>query len=502
MAPAGQPARCGVPAVQTNRQVPAPVPAGWYSSDAFTENAIAQIDHAVAERKPFFTYLAYNAPHGPLRAPRENVTKYNGCYDAGWDALRQARFQRMLAMGLVDEHYKLTAPEAEVARWDELPPKTRKTESRRMTAYSGMVDRLDEDIGKLIAHLRSKGILDDTLVIFMSDNGGDGSNGDIATYDQAIPWEPGGVPPSVSNGWAYLKNTPFRWYKSSAARGGVSVPLILRWPRGIPLAPGKIVKQRLHETDLYPTLLELVGATYPTHDGDRPLTPLYGHSLLPVLADASLPECAIHDAIFWEFMDTSKGLLKGNWKIASMNDGPWMLFDMQADPAESTDLAQTRPEMIQALSREWYDFAEHHTSMPPTWRKPIRAERQGWGFYRLRIAVPSIESVSPVSSAMGVPLDTPLSFTFRQPISFERSAGKTLRLYAVGDPDTAVWKATPGPAQLEEGSKTLTFTDLPHLKPQTTYYLLADAGWINVGGKSVPPINDGATWYRFRTGDR
>ena len=489
-------------AIQTNHEKPGPVPEGWYSSDAFTDHAIAQIDEAVAQGKPFFTYVAFNAPHSPLLAPRDNVVKYYDRYRAGWEKLRQQRYARMKKMDLIDDRYVMVPPQGEVRRWDELPPKVQALESRRMSAYAGMVDRLDHDVGRLLDHLHEKGLDNNTLVLFMSDNGGDYSNGNIKTDALALPWKPngGGTIPYASNGWAYLKCTPFRWYKSSAQGGGVSVPFIVRWPGQLASPPGSILQQRLHVTDLYPTFMTLAGETYPAKDGTRKLAPLYGHSMLPLFHDPSMSKYAIHDEIFWAFNSTGKGLERGDWKIASISDGPWQLYNVAKDPAESTNLAATMPEMVKTLSDRWFDFAENHTAMPPDWREPIKAYQEGWGFHRMRMVMPAYRYAEPHEAQTDVPLDTDLAFHFSKPISFAHSTGKTIRLYSWCDPHTPVWQADPKPCDPAEGKKTPIFDDLPRLKPDTTYFVLSDPGWITLGGKPAEALNDGAYWYRFRTG--
>lgn len=484
--------------IQRNREKPHAVAEGWYASDAFTDDAIAQIEAAQAAEKPFFTYLAYNAPHSPLHAPRENVDKYPERYLEGWDKLRQKRFQRLRKMGLLDDRYQMREATAEVRRWDEMPLATQQQESRRMAAYAGMVDRMDWNIGRLLQHLEDSGLADNTLVLFFSDNGGDYSNGNIRTYDQQTPWEPG-TTPYASNGWSYLKNTPFRWHKSCAHEGGVSSPLILRWPEAIADQSGQIRAQRLHVTDLYPTFLELIGKEYPEQDGKRKLTPLYGNSLLPLLADPKLQNLAIHDEMFWAFNQTGKGLTKGDWKIASISDGPWKLFNITADPAESIDRAKSDPEKLQELSRAWFHFAENETSMDPDWRAPLKNYQEGWGFHRLRMALPSYQFTSPHLSQLHVPLDTDLTFTFGKKISFNNTTGKTLRLYRTNAPEEIIWQADPEPEHPASGQMTLTFDNLPTLEPATTYFLLADAGWIRLGGRPSGALNDGAFWYRFRT---
>ncbi|TWU51744.1 sulfatase-like hydrolase/transferase [Rubripirellula reticaptiva] len=487
------------PAIQTGRQPPQPVPPGWYSSDAFTDDAIEQIAAAKNEGKPFFTYLAFNAPHSPLHAPRENVEKYYGRYMAGWESLRNERFKRMKAMGLIDDRYVMSQPDAEVRRWDELPASIQQQESRRMAAYAGMLDRLDWNVGRLLTYLDEQHLAENTIVIFMADNGGAYSNGDIRTYDQQVPWQAGSNP-FVSNGWGYLKNTPFRWYKSCAQEGGVSVPMIVRWPSKLADQAGSLRGQRLHVTDLYPTFLELANSSYPNGDDGRSIEPLYGNSFLPLLSDPSLDHLAIHDEIFWCFNQTGKGLVKGDWKISSISDGPWRLYNVKDDPAESNDLASAQPDVVTRMSSHWYKFAVDRTAMDQSWRAPLKPYQEGWGFHRIRMVMPGFVRAVPASSAMSVDVDTDLTFYFSKPIGFANSTGKSIRLYEASDVATVVWQADPESGHPAEGTMQITFNDLPKLKPDTTYFALADAGWIKIGGKPVGPLNDGAYWYRFRTG--
>jgi arylsulfatase A-like enzyme len=486
------------PQIQTNRESPKPVAEDWYATDAFTDDAIAQIDAATEAGKPFFTYLAYNAPHTPLHAYEKDVEKYVKRYEAGWESLRKKRFARQRKMELIDERYIDTPPNGEVRRWGEMSKETQKQEARRMASYAGMLDRVDQNIGRVLEHLRKKGLDKNTLVIFFSDNGGAYSNGDIRTYDRQIPWEKDSVPYS-SNGWSYLKNTPWRWYKSSAEEGGVSSPLIVRWPKGLKGKPGSIQKQRLHVTDLYPTFLELAGVDYPQKDGDRELAPLYGSSMLPLLRNPTLPEYAIHDEIFWAFNFTGKGMLKGDWKISTVSDGPWRLYNVKKDPCCSRDLAAAMPEKLRYMSDAWFAFADDHTTMAPSWKQPLKDYQEGWGFHRIRMVLPSYEYAVPYMAQQNISRDTDLTFNFSKLISFKKSKGKTIRLYAVGDKETAVWEADPQPGHRAEGRNLITF-DLPKLKPNTTYFVLTDPGWITLGGKPAGTLNDGAYWYRFRTG--
>ena len=484
-------------AIQTDRNQPQPVPADWYCSDAFADHAISQMDAAIDANKPFFSYIPFNAPHGPLHAPQQNVEKYYGRFDQGWDQLRKSRMQRMLEQGLIDDRYRSNEPEAEVCVWDELPDSVKKIESRRFCAYAGMVDRMDENIGRIISHLKTKKIFDNTIVIFFSDNGGNYSHGSIHDYAREVPWSATGPRPACATGWARLMNTPFSWYKTSSFRGGVSAPLVIRWPQNKSIKPGSILKQRIHVSDLYPTLLEIVGKTYPQQDGERKLKPLYGQSILPVLENAALPPLAIRDEIFWGFTSTAKGLLKDNWKISSINDSRWRLYDVSVDPTETTDLSAGHPDKVQELNDRWYQFADQQTDMDKSWKQPLSEDWQGWGLHRVKMTMP-IASIQPACAATDVPTDTPLTMEFNGKISFMKTPNKTIRLYAADSPTQPLWQFDPDRHHEAQGKSKITFK-LPKLKPATTYYLLTDRNWIKINDRPAGSINDGAYFYRFRT---
>lgn len=490
-------------AIQHDRNKPTPVAEDWYCSDAFTDHAIEQIDAAADSGKPFFAYVPFNAPHGPLHAPKANVEKYYGRFDQGWDELRRQRMKRMQDSGVIDDRFVSNQPEAEVAVWDELPKSVRDLESKRFCAYAGMVDRMDENIGRLLNHLESTQLLDNTLIVFLSDNGGNYSHGSIDSFDKEVPWRATGPRPACATGWARLMNTPFSWYKTSAFRGGVSAPLIVRWPK-INAAfkeakRGSILHQRIHVSDLYPTLLEVVGQTYPGINEFPNRKPLYGKSMLPLFSDPGLPELAIRNEIFWGFNETSKGLLSDYWKLSSINDSPWRLYDLRKDPTETTDLAAEFPDELASLSERWFAFAQNEAEMDPSWRRSLNKTWQGWGLHRIKMAMP-LTSISPAVSAIQVDTDTSLKMEFAGPISFADTGGCTISLYSTRDPQTPVWQFDPDEKHPAEGKREIEF-DLPTLAPATTYFMLTSPNWIKIGGKPAGRINDGAYFYRFRTRD-
>jgi arylsulfatase len=494
-------------AIQTDREAARPVSPSWYCSDAFADDAIEQIDAAVRDGKPFFTYVPFNAPHGPLHAPEENVVKYHGRFDAGWDVLREKRIERMRQMGLIDGRYRSNQPEAEADLWEEISAAEKSLESRRFCAYAGMVDRMDQNIGRLLEHLEKRNLTDDTIVIFFSDNGGNYSHGSIKTFAQEVPWAPRGPRPACATGWARLMNTPFSWYKTSAFRGGVSSPLIIRWPGQKSITAGSIQKHRLHVSDIYPTLLEIIGQSYPGDDGalggngsvesGKTTKPLYGKSFLSVIKDSSLPNNAVRENVFWGFENITKGLMAGDWKIASINDSPWKLFNLSADPSETKDLADKHPERVQQLESQWYRFAKEETDMPADWKRPLNKAWQGWGLHRVRMTMP-LKKIEPACSATEVGLEPKLKMTFDEPIDFEDSQGKLIQLFAVGRPETPVWKLDPDVHHPAQGQHAITFA-LPKLAPSTSYYLLTDIGWAKFGEKPARGLNEGAYFYRFRT---
>jgi len=484
--------------IQTQNDAPQPVPDDWYSTAAFTDYAISSIDKSLKAKQPFFGFVAYNAPHSPLHAPRKNVEKYAQRYLAGWQKLRQDRFSRLNKLGMIDHRYVLAAHNVDVRVWDEIDPISQRIEALRMAAYAGMVDALDEHIGRLIDHLSAIDELDNTFIVFMSDNGGDYSNGDINNYAQQIPWQKGSRP-HASNGWAYLKNTPFNLYKHSSHAGGVASPLIIHWPQKTTSTAGSILKQRLHVTDLYPTFLALAKQGYPTPTEDNQLKPLYGNSLLPLLEDSKLNAFAIHNQIFWSYRDISRAYVKDNWKIASIYDRPWSLFNVADDPAESQDIASAHPDIVKNLNDQWYDFANNHTSLAEHYKSPLHNKNIGWGFHRLKRVLPNLLSTFPLESQANVPIDIQIEMVFDGEIDFSNTTNKTIRLYTVSDIHTPIWQADLDSSHMGQGKDTLIINDLPKLSPDTGYFFLADRGWVKVNGKAAGPINDGAYWWRFRT---
>ena len=309
---------------------------GFYTTDDFTDHAIEFIDEAVnmEEPQPFFLYLTHNAPHYPLHAPQAEIESYRGRYDGGWDALRSERLERMKRIGLIDEAVSLSARDPMVPAWDEVTADYQEEYSLLMAVYAAMVDRLDQNIGRLVDALKARGVYENTLILFSSDNGG-------------CPYQNEEKPESVPGGpesdrtyntpWANASNTPFRLYKRYAHEGGTATPFIAHWPGKIE-NPGRLSPQVGHLVDILPTCLELAGA---------PLdAPLEGMSLVSAIRGASFRR---DRPIFWEYAK-HHAVRFGDWKLVAEAGGDWALYDLAADRIEFENVVAAKPRVAQRLA--------------------------------------------------------------------------------------------------------------------------------------------------------
>ena len=269
------------------------VPAtGFYTTDANTDYAIRFIDESRKTKKPFFCYIAYNAPHYPLQAPRADVEKYLGKYTMGWDKLRQTRYAKQKELGLYREGWKLSPRPDDVPAWADLSEDRRKKEDLRMATYAAMIDRVDQNIGKLVADLKKHDELDNTLILFMSDNG-------ACPFDRnhnidKMPWEAKSHW-TYDKGWAHACNTPFREYKRNQHEGGISSPMIAHWPAGIKAKPGSLTDRVGHLVDVMATCLDITDTEYPKEYNGNKLGALRGRSLVPVFegAETKTSRCSL-----------------------------------------------------------------------------------------------------------------------------------------------------------------------------------------------------------------
>lgn len=330
---------------------------GFYMTNAFTEHAVKFIDehHQTTENNPFFLYLAYTAPHWPLHALEEDMDKYRGMYDAGWDSLRVRRFARQQELGLVDGRYELPRRPESIPAWDDLPDADKKEWAARMEAYAAMVDRMDQGIGEVLEALRRHDALDNTLIFFLSDNGACAVDvGAQKIHDPAKQPGQRGSYLAYLEPWAFLSNTPYRQYKQWTYEGGIASPLIVHWPEGIS-DKGVIRKHTGHVMDIMATVVDVTGATYPEEYAGRKIKPLRGESLLPAIrGEHTDPE----RILCWEHYG-SKAIRKGNWKLVQgQNSTTWELYNLETDPVEIHDMSTREPELKKELLNVYSAWAK------------------------------------------------------------------------------------------------------------------------------------------------
>ena len=328
------------------------VPDQWYSTDLWTDFGIKFIDEALAEKKPFFLYLAHNAPHFPLQAPPEDIARFRGKYQVGWDKLREQRQARQIEMGIVEKKWPLSPLPPEVKPWDSLTAAERDHFDHIMAIYAAVVSHMDASVGRLVAGLRDRGVLENTLILFLSDNGGNAESGPAGRLNGNPP---GSAQSNVFCGqsWATLENTPLRRYKHFNHEGGIATPLIMHWPARI-TARGELRHQPGHLIDIMATCVAVTGAKYPAEFNGQPIQPMEGRSLVPTFDNRPIQR----DAIYWEH-EGNAAIRVGDWKLVRLGrGGPWELYDLKADRTELHDLAAQKPELTKQLAAQWEAWAE------------------------------------------------------------------------------------------------------------------------------------------------
>lgn len=323
----------------------------FYHTDVFTDYAIDRLDEYKDEDKPFALYLPYTAPHYPLHAWPEDIAKYRGKYKIGWDKIREQRFKRMNKMGIIGPNHKLT-PRASKA-WDDLSEEQQDAEDLKMAVYAAMIDRVDQNLGRLFAKVKELGEWNNTLIMFLTDNG-------------ACPEQPNttpNIPPgpvesyrTVSVGWANASNTPYRKFKSTDYEGGIRTPFIAHWP-GV-IKPG-MTNQVGHIIDVSATFRDITGAKYPQKIlGNKTKAPI-GKSLLPIFKGK---EREPHKEIYWHF-SRANAVRQGDLKVVRAGKF-WELYDLKADPTEMNNLAEVKPDKTAELAKMWEDWKLDYQKKP------------------------------------------------------------------------------------------------------------------------------------------
>lgn len=337
----------------------------FFKTDALTDNALRWMEEPVENGQPFFLFMGYGAAHYPLQARPEDIAKYRGLYKKGWDEIRQERMQRLKEMGLMAESTQLSPPGSNINKfrghpkgdeerrakipvyrpWETLDEQEKKRLDLEMAVYAAMVDRMDQNIGRLLTYLDEKGIAGNTIVVFMSDNGS-------CPYDSNRDFD---YPPGVAEGfrtlcaaWANAGNTPFRYFKQYGHEGGAQTHFLVRWPGKI--KAGSITQQQGHIVDVAPTLLEAAGIQYPEKLGEITPQPLQGQSLMPVFEGRQKEEA---DFYISGWTERFRMFRQGDSKIVKVNDEEWQLYNMAEDPTEINNLADEMLKKVKELEEAY-----------------------------------------------------------------------------------------------------------------------------------------------------
>jgi len=330
----------------------------YYQTDVITEHAVKFLDEEGKKDKPFFLYLSYTAPHWPLHALPEDIAKYKGKYDKGWDELRRERFERQKQLDIVDNKIKLSDKGLDIYDWSRLSFDQRQQWAAKMEVFAAMVDRMDQGIGRVLEEVKKIGKDENTLVIFISDNG--------APAEEMVKWYHGAIRnsgpvgtmgsyESQSKNWSYASNTPLNGFKDYLFEGGISSPFIAWYPSKI--KGGTIAKGTGHLIDLAPTFYELAGAKYPAKLNSITPNALPGKSLVPVLFGKQT-EVERPEALFWERAG-NRAVREGKWKLVShWPSYTWELYNLEEDKGETTNVAQKNHDVVSRLSVKYFEWAK------------------------------------------------------------------------------------------------------------------------------------------------
>ena len=337
----------------------------FYKTDVFTDYALQWMDTPIREKKPFFLFLPYHSAHYPLQARPQDIQKYRGRYKKGWDVIRRERFKRQKELGLFPPDTQLSPPEDNINQfrghppgfkrerelfsiyrpWDSLSKQEKDDMDLEMAVFAAMIDRMDQNIGRVVSKLEESNVLDNTIILFFTDNGS-------CPYDSNVDFN---VPPGPAESyrclrpaWANVGNTPFRFYKQYGHEGGCNTHFIAHWPAVI--KPGQITDQTGHVVDVYPTLVEIVGIPYPEQYENQPTLPLHGNSLLPLFKGRQRKE---PDFIISGFTERFRMFRKGDWKIVKVNAQEWELYNMSKDPTETLNLANRFPDTVREMEQQY-----------------------------------------------------------------------------------------------------------------------------------------------------
>ncbi|WP_445115344.1 arylsulfatase [Acinetobacter sp. WZC-1] len=359
--------------MEDGRDVQLPMGDNFYSTDFFTDKMLSYLKNDRKKNQPFFAYLAYTAPHWPLQAPDEFLKKYQNSYKEGYEYIRQNRLKKQIALGIVPTGTKANNPMLDkFPSWDALTPQQKADQIKTMQIYAAMIDNMDYNIGRVISYLKSSGELDNTLILFMSDNGAESSTPEsLGTNDDQHgirEWVDQNFNNSLENmgkkgsyvtlgpQWAQVASTPLPYFKSLLANGGIHVPAIVRYPKLV--KSGAVKSDLIHVKDFVPTILELTQAPRPTEYKGNQLLAMDGISFLPIFKNQPLPERSLG----WEF-NSRRALYRGDWAVQMQSppygNGKWELYNRKTDPSFLHNVSAQYPDKVEGLAMEWNKYAQH-----------------------------------------------------------------------------------------------------------------------------------------------
>ncbi len=356
------------------------VPPGYYITDDFSDRAVQYVNKYAQDDKPFMLYLSYTAPHWPLHALPEDIAKYEDTYKVGWDAIREGRYQRMKQLGIFGDADGFLTPRQFSDPWEENP--TQEWDARAMAVHAAMVDRMDQGIGRLLAALEANGQLENTLILFMSDNGcsnescefyepGENDRPDmtrdgrpiIYPRDKEVMPGPETTYAGLGAKWANVLNTPFRLWKAKANEGGICTPMIAHWPAGLKYNNGGMTAERGHVMDIMATCIDLAGAEYPAEYKGHRIIPMEGKSLVPILKKGKREG---HGYLGFEHFGERALISDDGWKLVHSNgrNSEWELYNLDTDRTEMHDVAAEHPEIVEKMVAEYDKWAVRTMVVP------------------------------------------------------------------------------------------------------------------------------------------
>jgi len=352
---------------------------GVYKTDLITDYAVEYVGEAASKKKPFFLYVSHYAPHWPLHAKPEDIAKYRDIYaKAGWDELRERRHRCLIEIGLIDDGWTLPPRDGRAPAWEDAQHKS--WEAERMAVYAAQIDCLDQNIGRLLDAVREAGVEQDTLVLFLSDNGASDQVWSRPLDRPGSTWRSDGTPTQVGNSpdimpggpdafvtggppWANVSNTPFRQYKATCHEGGIATPLIAYWP-GVIKQGGQITHQVGHIIDIPATCLDVAKVEYPNRFQERNVLPLEGKSLLPIFQGQDREG---HEILCWN-VHGSRAVRMDRWKLVAARGTSWELYDLESDRTETHDSAGQLPERVETMSAAYQTWAQRCGIIKPNSR--------------------------------------------------------------------------------------------------------------------------------------